>query len=148
MCHYVWVSQTPHNLWISSFTPHNFSLLSRSGGRHILQFLDRLTNIELFGCHNIHLTLGHEVTLFKWPSGNSKGQPKDGPVVLHRQPQSNDQIPRDDIILTNVKISTNIRERMQGPRREQLISTLRQHVDLFAWQLSDMPGIDPEVICH
>jgi len=30
----------------------------------------------------------------------------------------------------------------------KLITVLRNNKDLFAWRPSDIPGIDPEVICH
>ncbi|RDX75259.1 hypothetical protein CR513_44877, partial [Mucuna pruriens] len=43
---------------------------------------------------------------------------------------------------------THIGERMQGPHRERLVSTLWDHADLFSWQPSDMLGIDPNVIFH
>ena len=31
---------------------------------------------------------------------------------------------------------------------KKLITLLRNNKDLFAWKPSDIPGIDPEVICH
>ncbi|RDX81874.1 hypothetical protein CR513_37410, partial [Mucuna pruriens] len=35
---------------------------------------------------------------------------------------------------------------MQGPHREQLISILRGHANLFSWQLFDILGIDLNII--
>ena len=32
--------------------------------------------------------------------------------------------------------------------REEMVTFLRKNMDVFAWQPSDMPGIDAEVICH
>ncbi|RDY09071.1 hypothetical protein CR513_06616, partial [Mucuna pruriens] len=37
---------------------------------------------------------------------------------------------------------------MQELHRERLMSTLRNHADLFTWQPFDMLGIDPNDICH
>ncbi|RDY06439.1 hypothetical protein CR513_09566, partial [Mucuna pruriens] len=54
----------------------------------------------------------------------------------------------EKIPLTDDEHCTQIGETMQGPHREQLISTLRGHANLFACQSSDMPGINPKVIYH
>ena len=32
--------------------------------------------------------------------------------------------------------------------RKEMVDFLRKNVDVFAWQPSDMPGIDAEVRCH
>ncbi|VFQ99311.1 unnamed protein product [Cuscuta campestris] len=32
--------------------------------------------------------------------------------------------------------------------REEIISVLREYVDIFAWSVADMPGIDRSIICH
>ncbi|RDX75597.1 Retrovirus-related Pol polyprotein from transposon gypsy, partial [Mucuna pruriens] len=37
---------------------------------------------------------------------------------------------------------------MQGPHQEQLVSTLQNHANLFAWQPSDMSRINLNVVCH
>ncbi|RDY11032.1 hypothetical protein CR513_04353, partial [Mucuna pruriens] len=52
------------------------------------------------------------------------------------------------ISLTNKEHRTQIGENMQGPHREWLVSTLRNHADLFAWQPSNTLRIDPNVICY
>lgn len=31
---------------------------------------------------------------------------------------------------------------------KELIAFLKDHIDIFAWTPQEMPGIDPEVICH
>ncbi|XP_072052109.1 uncharacterized protein [Arachis hypogaea] len=43
---------------------------------------------------------------------------------------------------------TYVGEALEGADRARLIHTLRQNADLFAWTPEDMPGINPEVICH
>ncbi|RDX88827.1 hypothetical protein CR513_29525, partial [Mucuna pruriens] len=51
----------------------------------------------------------------------------------------------------NLKIQLTLHpigKRTQRPHREKLISTLQGHANLFAWQSSDMPGIDSKVIYH
>ena len=35
----------------------------------------------------------------------------------------------------------------EGERKE-MVAFLRKNIDVFAWQSSDMPGIDAEVMCH
>ncbi|VFQ59518.1 unnamed protein product [Cuscuta campestris] len=37
---------------------------------------------------------------------------------------------------------------LPGGLREEIISVLREYADIFAWSVSDMPGIDRSVICH
>jgi len=32
--------------------------------------------------------------------------------------------------------------------RDKIMGVLRQNVDLFAWSLGDMLGIDPGFLCH
>ncbi|XP_025630274.1 uncharacterized protein [Arachis hypogaea] len=43
---------------------------------------------------------------------------------------------------------TYIGEALEGEDRARLIHILCQNADLFAWTPDDMPGINPEVICH
>ncbi|XP_072078109.1 uncharacterized protein [Arachis hypogaea] len=46
------------------------------------------------------------------------------------------------------KQCTYVGEALEGADRARLIHILRQNADLFAWTSDDMPGINPEVICH
>ena len=32
--------------------------------------------------------------------------------------------------------------------REELIEFLKQNIDVFAWNTYEVPGVDPEFICH
>ena len=32
--------------------------------------------------------------------------------------------------------------------RDRMINFLTSNLDVFAWSTSDMPGIDPDIICH
>ncbi|XP_072079129.1 uncharacterized protein [Arachis hypogaea] len=43
---------------------------------------------------------------------------------------------------------TYVGEALEGADRAKLIHILRKNADLFAWTPDDMPGINPEVICH
>jgi len=33
-------------------------------------------------------------------------------------------------------------------KRDRMIKFLSDNLDVFAWCTTDMPGIDPEIICH
>ena len=41
-----------------------------------------------------------------------------------------------------------VRSTLNEGEREEIIAFLRENMDVFAWQPSDMPGIDAKVICH
>ncbi|XP_016191477.1 uncharacterized protein LOC107632294 [Arachis ipaensis] len=70
-------------------------------------------------------------------------------------PRTNNQerpMPLDD--LTKVQLASNkdrytyLGNALKEAERTQLVELLRQNIDLFAWTPADMPGIDPNVICH
>jgi hypothetical protein len=42
----------------------------------------------------------------------------------------------------------SIRTKMDKRLRESMIEFLKNNLDVFAWTYDDMPGIDPEAICH
>ncbi|XP_020963343.1 uncharacterized protein LOC110264980 [Arachis ipaensis] len=46
------------------------------------------------------------------------------------------------------KQCTYVGEALEGADRARLIHILRENADLFAWTPDNMPGINPEVICH
>ncbi|XP_025684690.1 uncharacterized protein [Arachis hypogaea] len=60
--------------------------------------------------------------------------------------------PMDDLqqitLTADDKQCTYVGEALEGADRARLIHILRQNADLFAWTPDDMPGINPEVICH
>ncbi|XP_025669810.1 uncharacterized protein [Arachis hypogaea] len=60
--------------------------------------------------------------------------------------------PMDDLqqitLTADDKPCTYVGEALEGTDRARLIHILRQNADLFAWTPDDMPGINPEVICH
>ncbi|XP_072076680.1 uncharacterized protein [Arachis hypogaea] len=43
---------------------------------------------------------------------------------------------------------TYIGQALQGKERTKLVKVLQDNADLFAWTPADMPGIDPNIICH
>ncbi|RDX91868.1 hypothetical protein CR513_26090, partial [Mucuna pruriens] len=45
-------------------------------------------------------------------------------------------------------LKSQIEEQMHWLHQEQLMPTLRKNPDLFAWQPSDISGIDPNFLCH
>ena len=37
---------------------------------------------------------------------------------------------------------------LEGELQDQIAKVIEQHLDAFAWSASDMPGIDPDFLCH
>jgi hypothetical protein len=44
--------------------------------------------------------------------------------------------------------TTNLGTALQPEERERILATLKKNIDLFAWDPSDMPGIDETIITH
>lgn len=34
------------------------------------------------------------------------------------------------------------------PHKEKLIHLLKAHLDVFAWDMQDLPGVEPSIITH
>ncbi|RDX99670.1 hypothetical protein CR513_17257, partial [Mucuna pruriens] len=51
-------------------------------------------------------------------------------------------------LIDDVQKNTQIGKRMKGLHHEQLVLALRKNMDLFTWKPFDMPGIDPNFLCH
>ncbi|RDX66368.1 hypothetical protein CR513_54872, partial [Mucuna pruriens] len=51
-------------------------------------------------------------------------------------------------IVALISQKTSIDTTLGKEEEEQLVSTLRRNVDVFAWTARDMPGIDPRFMCH
>ncbi|XP_015941724.1 uncharacterized protein LOC107467198 [Arachis duranensis] len=66
---------------------------------------------------------------------------------LGKRPRPMDNL-KQITLTANEKQCTYIGEALEGEDRTRLIHILRQNADLFAWTPDDMPGINPEVICH
>ncbi|XP_057756045.1 uncharacterized protein LOC130975243 [Arachis stenosperma] len=66
---------------------------------------------------------------------------------LGERPRPMDNLQQITLTADN-KQCTYIGEALEGEDRARLIHILRQNTDLFAWTPNDMPGINPEVICH
>ena len=43
---------------------------------------------------------------------------------------------------------THIGTQMVADEEAEVVDILRRNIDLFAWKPSDMPGIDPSIMCH
>jgi len=41
-----------------------------------------------------------------------------------------------------------ISESLSPSEKEDLISLVREYIDVFAWNYEDMPGLDPRVAMH
>ena len=56
--------------------------------------------------------------------------------------------------LTKVAIGSNLNKYFQVradlslAKRDELVAFLKQHIDVFAWDPYEAPGIDPDFICH
>jgi len=37
---------------------------------------------------------------------------------------------------------------LDGETQDQIAKVISRHLDAFAWSASDMPGIDPDFLCH
>jgi len=42
----------------------------------------------------------------------------------------------------------SISESLSLTEREELISLIREYIDVFTWNYEDMPGLDPQTIMH
>ncbi|XP_072067016.1 uncharacterized protein [Arachis hypogaea] len=77
------------------------------------------------------------------------------PALANLDPRTSHQerpMPTDDLTkiqLTNDKAKyTYLGNTLKKEEQDQLAELLRHNTDLFAWTPADMPGIDPNVICH
>ena len=64
------------------------------------------------------------------------------------QPPTEDKVTR-----VNLRDEANskpifISESLSPPKKEDLISLVREYIDVFAWNYEDMPGLDPQVALH
>ena len=41
-----------------------------------------------------------------------------------------------------------ISESLSPSEKEDLVSLIREYIDVFAWTYKDMPGLDPQVAMH
>ncbi|XP_072061966.1 uncharacterized protein [Arachis hypogaea] len=63
------------------------------------------------------------------------------------RPQPTDELQKIQLTSKSEQV-TYIGQALQGQDRADLIKLLQANSDLFAWTPSDMPGINPDVICH
>ncbi|XP_072076539.1 uncharacterized protein [Arachis hypogaea] len=63
------------------------------------------------------------------------------------RPQPADEL-QEVPLTTKPEQVTYIGQALQGKERSELIKVLQDNADLFAWTPVDMPGIDPNIICH
>ncbi|XP_015955836.1 uncharacterized protein LOC107480200 [Arachis duranensis] len=63
------------------------------------------------------------------------------------RPQPADELQEVSLMAKTGQV-TYIGQALQGEERSELIKILKDNADLFAWTSADMPGINPNIICH
>ena len=71
-----------------------------------------------------------------------------GDRLEQREPSTEDQV-----IQVNMGSEENpkpifISDSLPPEEKEELISLIREYIDVFAWNYEDMPGLDPNVAVH
>ncbi|XP_072077907.1 uncharacterized protein [Arachis hypogaea] len=66
---------------------------------------------------------------------------------LHDKPTPTDELEKVQLD-NNVNHYTHISSSLLSGTKQKITSLLRRNADLFAWTPADMPGIDPNLICH
>ncbi|PON76854.1 hypothetical protein PanWU01x14_031740 [Parasponia andersonii] len=54
----------------------------------------------------------------------------------------------EDLSIDKFSKVLKIRVKLQEPMRASLVAFLKSNLDIFAWQHSNMVGIDPNIMCH
>jgi len=65
-------------------------------------------------------------------------------VASERRPRSNGEVHEKEIGGKKLKLGTSICQELQ----EKIAEVISKHMDAFAWSSADMPGIDPDFLCH
>lgn len=67
-------------------------------------------------------------------------------------PVEDSRMPIEDVKIVQIGAqpsqTTQIGSNLSLEKEDEIIGILRQNVDLLAWKPSDMPDIDPGVVCH
>ncbi|XP_072078151.1 uncharacterized protein [Arachis hypogaea] len=66
---------------------------------------------------------------------------------LHDKPTPIDELEKVQLD-NNINHYTHISSSLLSGTKQKITSLLQQNADLFAWTPADMPGIDPNLICH
>ena len=48
----------------------------------------------------------------------------------------------------NTKKPISISSRLTADKKQRLTSLLKEYQDVFAWNYKEMPGLNPEMVCH
>ena len=48
----------------------------------------------------------------------------------------------------SVQKQVSISSRLSTEEKQHLVELLKEHSDVFAWKYEDMPGLNPEMVCH
>ena len=65
-------------------------------------------------------------------------------VAWERRPEPAEDLLEREIGGKMFKLGKSLGQGMQ----DQIVEVIAQHLDAFAWSASDMPGIDPDFLCH
>ena len=65
-------------------------------------------------------------------------------IASEKRPQ-----PVEDSLEKNISGKTfKLGKTLDGETQDQIVKVINRHLDAFAWSASDMPGIDPDFLCH
>jgi len=65
-------------------------------------------------------------------------------ITRERRPK-----PAEDVLEREIGGKMFKLDKSQGQEtQDQIAEVIAQHLDAFAWSASDMPGIDPNFLCH
>jgi len=65
-----------------------------------------------------------------------------------RDPPTEDKVIQIDVGDQTYPKLISISESLSPTEKQDLISLIKDYIDIFAWSYEDMPGIDPQVAIH
>jgi len=65
-------------------------------------------------------------------------------IARERRPEPAKEVLERDIRGKKFKLGKSLGQEVQ----DQIAEVIARHLDAFAWSASDMPGIDPDFLCH
>jgi len=65
-------------------------------------------------------------------------------IARERRPETVEEVLQRDIGGKRFKLGKSLGQETQ----DQIVEVIARHLDAFAWSASDMPGIDPDFLCH
>jgi len=65
-------------------------------------------------------------------------------IALERRPKPAEEVLEREIGAKRFKLGKSLGQETQ----DQIVEVIARHLDAFAWSASNMPGIDPDFLCH